>query len=290
MRYPVVSVDDVARQLTHEEVVLFDCRFQLSDPDAGRTAYEHGHLPGAHYADLEKDLSGTITPALGRHPLPRAEDFAAFLARHGVERGQLIVAYDDNMGFASRFWWLCRYFGWDNVAVLDGGIRAWQNAGLPLSTQQEIVRKTSSIKLTPRPQLAIDLPELRERLTANGAEPILIDSRHPERYCGIHEPLDPAAGHIPGARCLFWQECLNDDGFWQSQAWHEARWSDFNDAPLVVYCGSGVTACVNMLSLACAERFAQARLYVGSWSQWATWHLERQIPESEWLARCTLKD
>lgn len=282
---PIVSVEDVARHFTHEEVVLFDCRFALSDPDAGRRAYAAGHLPGARYADLEKDLSAPASPDAGRHPLPDAQNFARFLAQNGVEKGQLLVAYDQNMAFAARFWWLCRYFGWDKVAVLDGGINAWIAAGLPLETSEPQVLATTPPRLTPRPNLTVTLNELQHLLASE--QPLrLIDSRSRERFCGTHEPLDAAAGHIPGAQWKFWQECLDDNGHWQPIDWHRTRWQAFGDTPLVVYCGSGVTACVNLLSLATIGRFKQARLYVGSWSQWAAWHLAHKHPEHKWLARC----
>ncbi len=284
--YPLVSVDDLQRQLSHEHVVIFDCRFDLSLPDMGREAYREAHIPGSHYAHLEIDLSDMKRPLAGRHPLPSVHQFTAFLASKGVTADSTIVAYDDQRGaFASRLWWLCRYMGIHKVAILDGGFRAWQDAGGPVEagTTPSVVTP-DNLSLESRDAAIIDLETLARNL--HNANLCLVDSRSRERYCGRQEPLDKAAGHIPGAVQKFWQDCTDDAGFWHQASWHRERWRFCSTRPKVVYCGSGVTACVNLLSLDIAGQFDEARLYPGSWSEWCAWHLLQQHPERTWLATC----
>jgi thiosulfate/3-mercaptopyruvate sulfurtransferase len=230
-----------------------DCRWELGRPDRGRELYLEGHVPGASFLDVERDLSAPPGGSDGgRHPLPAAGDFARAAGAAGIGVGVFVVAYDQGMtGGAARLWWLLRHFGHDDVAVLAGGITAW--AG-PLRSGDEEVEAAD---LVPRPRGddTVTAEELLEGLDQGGL--VLLDARAPERYRGENEPIDPVAGHIPGARNLPYMEA--------------ARVPDdllATEDEVVVYCGSGVTACVDVLAL---ERGGvSAKLYPGSWSEWSS--------------------
>ncbi len=252
------------------EVLVVDVRWSLQGPP-GCEAYGAGHIPGAHFVALGQELAappGSGRP--GRHPLPSALDFAATLARMGYVLGQTVVAYDDSGGaIAARFWWLMRYFGLDGAAVLDGGIQAWQGACGELSIDEPTVVSGAPLTLTPRPELVVDAAGVEDLRQVAGAT--LIDSRARERYRGDHEPIDARAGHIPGAvhgafadnlaaGCFLPPEALRAR-FVELGAWQAER--------VVFYCGSGVTACHNILALTLAGR-DDALLYEGSWSDWSS--------------------
>ncbi len=249
-------------------VVIFDCRFSLADPSAGESDYLAGHIPGAHYLHLERDLSGPVGRHGGRHPLPAPEQFAATLARFGVGLDTRVVAYDAHrFAFASRLWWMMRALGYRAPLILDGGITAWQAAGgeLESAVPQPAPCDAPAVGAYTR---CCDIDGVR-RQQAEGAT--LVDSREERRYLGLEEPIDPVAGHIPGAVNLPWQSVTGEDGKTLPVANQQARWADIPPDP-VVYCGSGVTACVNLFSLALAGR-EDAVLYAGSWSDWCS-HLD----------------
>jgi thiosulfate/3-mercaptopyruvate sulfurtransferase len=229
-----------------------DCRYELGGPGRGRELYLEGHIPGASFLDLEEDLSDmSAAPAAGRHPLPGAEAFAASAGRAGIGEGVFVVAYDQGMtGGAARLWWLLRHFGHEDVAVLDGGIGAWAGR---LTVGEEPVER-AEFTSDERTDDMVSADELLERI--QHPHVTVLDARLPERYRGEVEPLDPVAGHIPGSRNLPFTEAgpVPDE---------------LALAPeLVVYCGSGVTACVDLLALHRAGR-SDARLYPGSWSEWS---------------------
>ncbi len=251
-------------------VIVVDCRFSLMQPELGRQQYAVGHIPGAYYLDLNQDLSSPVATHGGRHPLPDVDDLASKLAAIGIRWQQTwVVAYDDSrFAFASRLWWLLRYLGHDRVAVLDGGFAAWQQAGYAVSTA---VPPPQTGEFTPhvRSPLVVDIHTVAERKDLPTVA--LVDSREGDRYRGEREPIDPIAGHIPGAVNLPWQEVTTPEGFAQPPSLHQDRWRSLANAEeILVYCGSGVTACVNLLSLDLAG-LANGKLYAGSWSDWCSY-------------------
>ncbi len=255
-----------APELPAEGAVLFDCRFSLTDPDAGARAYREGHIPGAHYLDLNRDLSAPAGRPGGRHPLPSAAAFAATLARFGVGPETPVVAYDDHrLAFAARLWWMMRSLGYRAPRLLDGGYRAWLALGLTPETGPP---PAAAVSVPAGPKSFGGLCDFDGLGTLLGAGALLVDSREERRYLGLEEPLDPVAGHIPGAVNRPWQEVTDEAGRVRDRAQQRARWGDALAAGrVVVYCGSGVTACVNLLSLAMVGR-DDAILYPGGWSDW----------------------
>ena len=255
------------------EVVLIDASFDLTDAQAGERAHAAGHLPGAFYADLERDLSGEKTGRTGRHPLPERAVFAATVARWGVRPGVQVVVYDRHGGmYAARLWWMLRWLGHAEAALLDGGVAAWQAAGGAMSAELVAARAAAPYP-DPEPDRAslvthVSADELMLRL---GKTP-LIDARMAERFRGDAEPLDAQAGHIPGARNRFFKDNLDASGRFKSAAQLKEEFSAVVglSAPhqVVHQCGSGVTACHNLLAMEVAEMGGSA-LYVGSWSEWS---------------------
>lgn len=265
MSSPLVSA---AWLLEHAaQVCILDARFQLGKPNAGREAFEAGHIPGARFIDLEKDLSAPIRPDRigGRHPLASPDHIAAALSHLGASNSDHIVTYDDpstGAGFyAPHLWWVLRYLGHDAVSVLDGGLPAWIAVG---GTLESGAPQLTSATFTahPRPEMLATAHDVETR----AAEAVLIDSRAPERYRGDVEPLDWKAGHIPGAINRNWAEGMAD-GLWKSPAAQRERFSDVSSREIIVSCGSGVSAGGNMLALELAGIHG-ARLYHGSWSDW----------------------
>ena len=259
-------------------IVVVDCRFSLADPQRGRSLYEAGHLPGAVYLDLNQDLASAPSPDRGRHPLPDVQNLAETLAAIGITfQHTWVVAYDDaRFAFASRLWWLLRYLGHDRVSLLDGGIQGWQAQGYPLTTDVPTPQPGHFIPHL-QPHLAIDRQQLKIALQNPGTT--LIDAREAPRYRGETEPIDPIAGHIPGAINAPWQGITTSEGWAQPLAFHRPYWEsqlpqNGQEEAIVVYCGSGVTACVNLFSLHLAG-LTQAKLYPGSWSEWC--HCETAI-------------
>lgn len=268
---PLVSAQWLAH-LHDPDVAIVDCRFSLADPTLGRQQYEANHIPGAYYFDLNQDLSSPVKQHGGRHPLPNPDRLATKLAAIGLDSAhptKWVVAYDDSrFAYAARFWWLVRYLGYEQVAVLDGGLQGWIEAGYSLTDE------------IPASQAGHFIPQVRspwvvdwQAVQAKKQLPTvaLIDSREGERYRGDHEPIDPIAGHIPGAVNYPWQDVTNQQGYGRSIAEQQARWRVIEDASeILVYCGSGVTACVNLLSLAMAG-IPTGKLYAGSWSDWCSY-------------------
>jgi len=246
--------------------LVADCRFALADPAAGEAAYREAHIPGAVYLHLERDLSAPAGQTGGRHPLPSPEEFGRTMRRIGLDAGRLLVACDDSRGaFAARLWWLARYFGHAAVCVLDGGVGAWTRAGFALDAAIP-APAPGNFRPCPHPEMRIDYEELAPRVGRGTVT--LVDSREPRRFAGLEEPIDPVAGHMPGALNRPWADATGEvDGRFRDAAAQAARWRGVATEDLVVYCGSGVTACVNLLSLELAG-IRGARLYPGSWSDW----------------------
>lgn len=255
-------------------VVVIDCRFSLMQPEQGQHQYQQGHIPGAYYLDLNQDLSSPVKQHGGRHPLPDVAQLATRLSQMGIHSHPpagptLVVVYDDSrFAFAARLWWLLRYMGHDRVAVLDGGFSAWQGADYPLSSEAPPEREGLFVPDV-RADWVVDRAQVQR--SQQDAHTVLIDSREPERYRGEREPIDPIAGHIPGALNYPWQTVTTDQGFLRPAEEQQQRWSSLPDSQnLIVYCGSGVTACVNLLSLELAG-LPGGRLYAGSWSDWCSY-------------------
>ncbi|MBD2296972.1 sulfurtransferase [Anabaena sphaerica FACHB-251] len=263
----VVSPEWLFAHLNDFQVVIVDCRFSLADPQLGKKQYQESHIPGAYYLDLNQDLSSPVSEHGGRHPLPHPHELADKLAQIGIEfQKTLVVAYDDSrFAFASRLWWLLRYLGHDNVAVLDGGLTGWQKAGYPVTNE------------IPVPKMGTFTPQLKDEQVVDytyvknfkdSPDVTLVDSREGDRYRGEREPIDKIAGHIPGAVNYPWQEVTDASGFLLPQSEQRQRWKQLEPTKeILVYCGSGVTACVNLLSLEIAGIYT-GKLYAGSWSDW----------------------
>jgi thiosulfate/3-mercaptopyruvate sulfurtransferase len=252
-------------------LAIIDCRFDLSDPTAGRRLYAAGHIPGARFADLNEDLSAPVTRETGRHPLPEPLAFAATLGRLGIENGVQVVAYDAaNGAFAARLWWMLRAWGHGEVAVLDGGYPAWTAVGAPTLTGAEPSASGTAIELPTIEQWPVASAAEVEELLRDPRR-LLVDARAPERYAGSVEPIDTVAGHVPGAENHPFSSNLGSDGRFLSAAELERRWQarlgGREPAALVAMCGSGVTACHNLLALEIAG-LPGAKLYAGSWSEW----------------------
>ena len=266
----VVAMKWLLARLYEENQVIVDCRFQLGKPNAGREAYEAAHIPGAVYLDLERDLSGPVGEHGGRHPLPDISELADKLGALGIDSSVRVVAYDDQGGaMASRLWWLLRYMGHENVAVMDQGFTAWKDAGFPVTDAAPAVPIPKTFVPKLQDGMLADVEDVRRAV--HGGAAVLIDSREGPRYRGEVEPLDRVAGHIPGARNRFWKEALAADGAWKNAEEQRARFADLQqDDRIIVYCGSGVTACPNVLALEEAG-FRNVRLYAGSWSDWISY-------------------
>jgi thiosulfate/3-mercaptopyruvate sulfurtransferase len=275
----LIEPTELASFLGQPDWVIVDCRFDLARPDWGGSAYAQGHIPDAVYAHLDRDLSGPVGPHTGRHPLPSLEQLAATLGHWGIDGaasggGTQVVAYDQaNGAYAARLWWLLRWAGHQQVAVLNGGFAAWQRAGLPLSTDQPArpARKFVAAPITGASATAAEL----ERMVADGVlaseRAALVDARGADRFAGQNETLDPVAGHIPGARNHPFTGNLDPNGQFLPAQELRRRWlqtlAQTPPAQTIAMCGSGVTACHNLLAMELAG-LGGARLYPGSWSEW----------------------
>ncbi|MGH8278981.1 MAG: sulfurtransferase, partial [Gammaproteobacteria bacterium] len=249
---------------------VFDCRCVLSDPRAGLRAYADGHIPGARYLDLNQDLAGPVTPTSGRHPLPDPHVLAEKLAAAGVSRDTQVVAYDDAAGaFAARLWWLLRWLGHVQVAVLDGGWTLWRQENREVSTGTPPVSETGDFRAQPDDTLWLSATVVLARVRSKTGR--LLDARAPERYQGKVEPIDPVAGHVPGAVNLPYAGNVSEDGHFKSPAMLRERFNSalagVPAAEAACMCGSGVTACHNLLAMEVAG-LKGAKLYAGSWSEW----------------------
>lgn len=267
----LIDVDALAA--LEGQAVLLDCRFDLSEPGAGRRAYAAGHIPGARYADLNLDLSSPVTSAGGRHPLPAPDVLAGFFTAAGIGDRTQVIAYDEaNGSFAARAWWLLGWLGHTAVAVLDGGFKAWVAAGQPLEAGDPApVRGGTKLVFTarPRPQTWLTAADVQRAL--EDPRRLLVDARAAERFAGTVEPLDRVAGHVPGAVNHPFTANLTEDGRFQPLGELRRRWlarlggTEPSDA--ILMCGSGVTACHNILAMTSAG-LPGGRLYPGSWSEW----------------------
>lgn len=265
----IISTADLEKRLAGPDWVIVDCRFDLANPDRGFAEYQKSHIPGAVYAHLDRDLAGPAGTETGRHPLPNLESFANRLGKWGIGAGKQVVVYDSNSGaYAARLWWMLRFLGHRAAAVLDGGFPKWQQEGRPVRAG---VEQHALAQFYPQ-------PDWRMIVTADEVEQIrrspnhrLIDARAPERFHGEAEPIDPVAGHIPGAVNRFHGSNLSPDGVLLPARTLRSQFMNLlGGVPprnAVVYCGSGVTSCHHILAMEIAK-LPGARLYAGSWSEW----------------------
>lgn len=268
----LVDTAALAKHLTDPAWVVLDCRHDLTDHDAGRAAFDAGHIPGAQFADVERDLAGDRISATGlfrgRHPLPEREAFLETLRRWGINDTSQVIAYDAQGSiFAARLWWMLRWIGHDAVAVLDGGLQAWEAAGLPLGTEVK-PRPPGEISLQPSTVAVVTVGDVLAGLTAT-KPPLILDARAPDRFHGENETLDPVGGHIPGAQNRFFKNNLQGDGRFKPDYQLLTEFSALVASPAntISQCGSGVTACHNLLAMEIAG-LPGAALYPGSWSEW----------------------
>lgn len=269
----LIAPQQLAERLGAPKLVILDCRFALEDIDYGQRSYAEGHIAGAHFADLERDLSGPVVKGVtGRHPLPAPQQLIERLRSWGIDNDSEVVLYDDGPGaFAARAWWLLAWLGKrDGVFILDGGLKAWHAARLPLSLDA-CDKREGTFDGQPDPHLVLDAQALKQNLGA--PELTLLDARALPRFRGEVEPIDPVAGHIPGAHCAAFTDNLGPDGRFLPAQQLKQRFATLlgkrQPDALVAYCGSGVTACHNLFAL-CLAGYPLARLYAGSWSEWIT--------------------
>jgi thiosulfate/3-mercaptopyruvate sulfurtransferase len=260
----IISPESFSDVIAAKDVVVFDCRFYLDDKNKGRREYLAGHIPGAVYLDLTHDLSSpVIKNKTGRHPLPHPEILACTLASAGVNNDSQVIVYDQSTGsYASRAWWLLRWLGHECVAVLDGGFEAWKKIEAAIDNTWPLPRK-GNLKINAREEMIIEMSDISS-LTSP-----LVDSRDRKRYSGEYEPIDAVAGHIPGAVCIPYMDNVDASGKWKTAEELKVRFEEISTSSTepVFYCGSGVTACHNILAYKIATG-RDARLYPGSWSEW----------------------
>jgi thiosulfate/3-mercaptopyruvate sulfurtransferase len=266
----IVDKEWLRSRLGSSNLVLLDCRFSLANSLAGKEAYQLSHLPDAVYCHLEENLSGPILKHGGRHPLPDLQSFSVFLENAGISNASAVVAYDNGEGaFAARLWWMMKYIGHEEVYVLNGGFKNWEEAGYPIDTiVPEPSKATYEIRL--QPERLATYEEVKRIVDGAAQTTILIDSREPKRYLGLEEPIDKVAGRIPGAINKCWNEGL-DSGQFKPLSRQLERFSDVSKSDsIIVYCGSGVTATPNYLVLE-ELGFKNLKLYVGSYSDWVSY-------------------
>lgn len=266
----LIRSEELHRHLDDPDWVVFDCRHDLFHADRGARVYNESHVPGAIFAPVETALSGAKTGLNGRHPLPRAADFAAFLSAHGVDSKTEIVAYDDVGGqYAARLWWLARWIGLSRVAVLDGGFPKWIADGHPVSVETPKARKPGDVVARVDESKVAGSAEVLERTTVDSC--LLLDARAADRFRGETEPIDAMAGHIPRAVNRFFKDSLNPDLTMRAPTElrrdFENLLGDRSPTDVIHQCGSGITACVNLLAMEHAG-LAGSKLYAGSWSEW----------------------
>jgi thiosulfate/3-mercaptopyruvate sulfurtransferase len=264
----LIRVRDLAARLSDPAFVIFDCRHDLMKPDAGALAYAQSHIPGARFAHSDKDLAGPTTGRNGRHPLPDPQAFADWLGHQGVDSTKQVIAYDSAGGAsATRLWWMLRWLGHDAVAVLDGGWEAWVQSGNAVTAQvPQVVATTFGGK--PR-DMWVDVEFVRAHL--NDPSVVVVDARSPERFRGEVEPIDPVAGHIPGARNRLYKDNLDASNRFKPAPQLREEFlrllGGTRPEQTVHQCGSGVSACHNLLAMELAG-LPGAKLYPGSWSEW----------------------
>ena len=265
---PLIDVGTLALEIGRSGCVVVASRFTLTDPSAGRAAYDRGHIPGARYAHLDDDLSRRPRAHEGRHPLPERERLAATLGGWGIGPADAVVAYDEGSGaVAARLWWLLGWLGHERRAVLDGGFAAWQAAGLPVEQAAPVaIARHYDLREPDRGVVATD--DVSEALASGD---LLVDARAAARYRGEHEPIDPKAGHVPRARNRPFSANVDPSGRFRPPADLRAELTELLDGrhpeQLIAMCGSGVTACHLLLAMEVAG-LTGGRLYAGSWSEW----------------------
>lgn len=257
--------------MAYENAVIFDCRFSLADSQAGEALYREGHIPGAHYLHLNRHMSSPVSRHGGRHPLPDLANFVILLASFGVGPETEVIAYDDNgLAYAARLWWMMKSLGFKPPLLLSGGYQAWLDMGGETETAIPTAKAPASSGQSPEAYTFRGLCDIQGLRAAQQTGSTVIDSREERRYLGLEEPIDPVAGHIPAALNRPWQGVTDSAGKFLDEEAQRAHWGDVLEAKaLVVYCGSGVTACVNLFSLASLGR-DDAVLYAGSWSDWCS--------------------
>ncbi|MBP1933964.1 sulfurtransferase [Ammoniphilus resinae] len=265
----LVSVEWLKEHLEDPSVKVVDCRFILGNLTAGYESYLKDHIQGAVYFDLEKDLSSPKEKHGGRHPLPNPSLLVEKLGQAGINQSTKVVAYDDQGGaMASRFWWLLQYMGHENTFVLDGGYSLWKEEGGPITNE---IPSPIATEFEPNIQhdMVVTIDEVKARMGQKGT--VLIDSREDKRYLGIEENVDPVAGHIPGALNYFWKGILDENGRLKEANELKNHFQNIiSQEEVIVYCGSGVTACPNILALKEAG-YLRPKLYSGSWSDWCSY-------------------
>jgi thiosulfate/3-mercaptopyruvate sulfurtransferase len=267
-----IPAESLAKNIHDKNWAVFDCRFSLIDVNYGRSVYQDSHISGAVYADIESDLSGPVTPGItGRHPLPDIDFIVEKFSEWGISKDVQVVVYDDVSGtYAARLWWLLRLLGHSAVAVLDGGWQKWVSAGFPIQSGIETRHPKKFV-----PRLTSNFLLITQDVVENleGKKYLLLDVRDSDRYQGVREPIDPIAGHIPGAISLPYKDALNQDGTIKSPSvllrYFQQKIKDIPHNQLATYCGSGVTAAFGVLILEYAG-FDTPLLYAGSWSEWIT--------------------
>ena len=270
VHHTLVSAETLAEQLGSSRLRVVDCRFDLSRPEYGRQSFAEDHLPFAVFADLETDLSAQGTTSGGRHPLPEPGRFAETLRTWGINGDSRVVVYDDNAGmYAARLWWMLRWLGHDEVALLDGGLRRWRQLDLPLHESAHDPER-GNFTARPRPEMLADIETVAT--VAEDASLRLLDARGPERFRGEVEPLDPVAGHVPGARNHPFPLSVGEDARFLSPAQLQdairSSLDGISSENTIAMCGSGVTACHLLLAMEHAG-LQGAKLYAGSWSEWS---------------------
>ena len=265
----IISVEDLHNHLSNDDWFIFDCRFLLKDPEGGLKKFVEGHIPGAQFADMDKDLASTMTPSSGRHPLPDPNELINKLKAWGVNNTSQIICYDDMSGaFAARMWWLLKWLRHDNVAVLDGGIDKWTTSNLPLEAEVR-EREKGTFEGQANNNMWVDVGFVKQQLAENKIN--LLDARSGDRFTAKDAKTDPVAGHVPGAMSFPFAGNLTKQGVFLSAEDLRQRFtetfSDTENKEVINMCGSGVTACHNLLAMSIAG-LPMTRLFVGSWSEW----------------------
>ncbi|MFD1038271.1 sulfurtransferase [Virgibacillus byunsanensis] len=276
----LISISRLKKRLENKQnnTVIVDVRFQLNDPDAGRKVYLEDHIPGAIYMDLKKDLSGKVEKHGGNHPLPDMNMFANKIGNIGIDHHTTVVIYDQsNDMFAARMWWLLHYLGHKKVYVLEGGYERWVSEGNEV-TDEIPALETKEFHPVFQEDQVVHIEEVKEKMSDNKA--VLLDSRGKDRYLGKSEPMYAKAGHIPGAKNFVWKDVLNEDGSWKKDDQLKSHFSSLSkDDEIIVSCGSGVSACPNVLALK-AIGYKNVRLYPGSYSDWISYD-ENEVETKE---------
>ncbi|MFK7795665.1 MAG: sulfurtransferase [Gammaproteobacteria bacterium] len=265
----IISAQELKAIIDQDNVRVFDCRFSLKDPQGGLKNYQSGHLPMAQFADMDTQLSSAMSETSGRHPLPDADVFLAQLKAWGINNDTQVIAYDDISGaFAARLWWMLRWVGHDKVAVLNGGMQQWTQQGFQLS-QDDVGFESGNFSGVANMDWLVDIDTVQAELAANNLT--LIDARAADRFTGKDKKTDPVPGHIPGAQNLPFGGNLTKDGLFETSDAINKRFANIiKDQPLTNVtnmCGSGVTACHNLLAQAVAG-MPPTKIFIGSWSQW----------------------